>query len=118
PPASPATDPAAEARLTATAIWVTNPPPLRTTNPDVTSAAPPPGVPAIRPTKSSSGPDDPAFTEQDVRGFIQRYGVQGIRARGPVVVETVEFVPGRAIGWSGYALLCLVRVRGDFYLSG
>ena len=120
-PTPPALDPAAEVRLTATAIWATNPPPTpRTTDPDLSQASPPPGIPAIRPSKPSAGPDDPAFTEQDARDFIQRHGVQMFRigVHGPVVVERVEFVRGQAIGWGDYALLCLVTVRGDFQLVG
>jgi hypothetical protein len=120
-PTPTALDPAAEVRLTATAIWATNPPPTpRMTDPDLSQASPPLGMPAIQPSKPSAGPDDPVFTEQDARDFIERNGVGGVRLRstGPFVVEKVEFVRGQAIGSPAYPLLCLVTVRGDFQLLG
>jgi hypothetical protein len=109
-----------EVAATATALWAANPPPTpRTTDPPL-GGIPAPGVPAIRPSRPSTGPNDPAFTEQDVRDFVERYGADGARliATGPVVVTRVVFVPGATVGWSAYPLLCLVTVRGDYRLSG
>ena len=79
-----------------------------------------PGIAAIRPTRSSAGPDDPAFTEEDARDYVARNGADGFRmvATGPVTIDRVVFARGEDVGWPDYPLLCLVLVRGDYRLVG
>lgn len=107
------------ASATGTVIDDPHPVPTRPL-PSPGSAAPAPGSAAIRPTKPNAGPDDPTFTEEDAREYVERHGADGFRmvATGPTTIARVLFVRGADAGWPDYPLLCLVLVRGDYRLGG
>lgn len=78
------------------------------------TSAPAPGVPAIRPSRVSTGPDDPAFTEQDAREYALDHG--GAYIVGPWAVTSVRSFRGVALGYGEYPLACLVNLGGEAYL--
>ena len=106
--------------VSATATVIDNPRPVPSravANMPITVA---PGGLAIRPSKPSAGPDDPAFTAEDAREYVERHGADGFRmvATGPTSIDRVVFARGADVGWPDYPLLCLVMVRGDYRLTG
>lgn len=104
------------------------PPTPRLTDPDLTSARPPQGVPAITPRVPALGPDSPAFTEDDVRAYIAKYGTGAgrVKADGPFDIESIAFlrrgeIPvrlGIAAGGADDQLVCTAKLRGTFLVFG
>ncbi len=78
------------------------------------TSAPAPGSPAIRPSRASTGPDDPAFTEQDARDYALDHG--GAYIVGPWTVTSVRFFRGAELGYGDNPLVCLVNLGGEAYL--
>lgn len=85
------------------------------------------GNPAIQPHLSQNGVE-PAFTQDDVITFFQKYGFYA----GPVVpgahlkILTIQFVTaskasqlmvGESVGRPDNALVCYVKVEGPFFLT-
>lgn len=104
-------------------------PPTRTTDPDLTNAVPLQGVPAIRPSRPLAGPDEPVFTEDDVRAYvIKRGGALGrrIRTDGPYQIDSILFLrsaeaPARLgirTGVEDDQLLCAALLKGTFVVTG
>jgi hypothetical protein len=90
----------------------------RTSNKEV------PGVPAIKPTLLSAGPNSPTFSNQDAINYATTHPFHA-RSSTPVSVTAVEFIAASQIkarfGWdSGLAddrLLCMVRLEGAFQVD-
>lgn len=116
--------PAASPALPVTSSSLLTP---RTTAPDPTRSAPPQGIPAIAP-HLNVGPNQPTFTEDDVRAHIAAVGIGPGKARptGPYQVESAVFITsgeartrlGVRSGQPDTALLCIVTIRGTFTLTG
>ncbi len=77
-----------------------------------------PGTPAIRPSRTPTDPLTPAFTEQDVRAYLER-------AYPDSVLLQMECLPAREVearfdlgpGEFGDRLLCVVTVQGEFSIG-
>lgn len=87
------------------------------------------GWPGVKPRRTPSRPDEPAFDPEDVVAHIWSNPVEGtgkVSASAPVDVEKVEFMTARAasvrLGTTIEApddtLVCLVTLRGSFTVHG
>ena len=84
------------------------------------------GGSAIRPTRSSLDPATPAFTLQDVVDYVNAHPLDQTVGSPAPTIESIEFVPNRdvnarfttATGRPDDALMCLVKLRGSFIVSG
>jgi hypothetical protein len=105
------------------------PPTPRATDPDLTNAVPLQGVPAIRPSRPLANPNEPAFTEDDVRAYVtKRGGALGrrIRTDGPYQIDNILFLRsaeaptrlGIRTGLEDDQLLCAATLRGTFIVTG
>lgn len=128
------TDPAATTESTApygfrVVVRPAPPPPTpRMADPDPTAATPPEGIPAIKPRRPVTGPNEPTFTEDDARAYIAVNGIKAIRIdpSGPYQIESIVFLtngearPRLNTGGGGPddRLLCLVTIRGTFTGTG
>ncbi len=91
---------------------------------DVTSGSDSPGLPAIQPHL----PGVPAFTEDDVRQYIEMHGFSALRvwSVGTLTITCILFTTSREasdlmnceIGLPDDALVCLVELSGDFLFTG
>jgi hypothetical protein len=88
----------------------------------------PAGIPAIAPTIANAGPDQPAFTEVDVRRYDAAHSPRGFAERAealtPVLIQRIRFLTvdqlrprlGGDLGLPGTTLLCYVEYSGTFHL--
>jgi hypothetical protein len=117
--------------LDGTPNWPGIPAPVPTGSP--APAAPavqrPTGRPAIVPTIPDASPDQPAFTEADVRRYDATHTPRGFAMRGeaigPVTIRQMSFGTvdqlrsrlGGDLGLPGATLLCYVEYTGTFHLT-
>ena len=85
------------------------------------------GIPAIQPNTSNAGPDEPAFTEEDVRRYHETYETHGAGhypSLIPAKIEKIEFgtieeflalgMPVNGLGQPKGTLVCVVQYSGSF----
>jgi len=85
------------------------------------------GAPAITPSKPTNDPSTPAFTEADVRAYMNTHstGVK-ITTIGMATVSTVTFGTAQSVDQSLHThldlspsrLLCVVEMKGSFQVDG
>jgi hypothetical protein len=114
--------------LDGTPNWPGIPAPVPTGSPAAVSHGPT-GIPAIVPTIRNAGPDQPAFTEADVRRYDATHTPRGFAMRGeaigPVTIRQISFGTvdqlrsrlGGDLGLPGATLLCYVEYTGTFHLT-
>lgn len=83
-----------------------------------------PGTPAIQPHLSQNG-SGPAFTQEDVAAYLNKYGFLPVVAGAHLTILTIQFVTarqasqlmvGESVGRPDGALVCYVKVEGPFLL--
>jgi hypothetical protein len=87
----------------------------------------PQGIPAIRPTRPAAPPNEPTYSEADMRTYLARVRLRlgKIMIDGPYTIERTEFLPeseanrrlGVVGGMPSDQPICLVTVHGAFSVS-
>jgi hypothetical protein len=115
--------------LTSGFVYASTSPPRASRPPVAAPANSPRGTKAIQPHLAGGDPTKAAFTQDDVRAWVQQHATGTTKiAAGPVfTIEDVEFMRGadvrKRLGLgsttlSDEALLCLVTLSGSFRVAG